>query len=549
MGGDVAIIGLQASYGDIDGATRSLDEFTGSSKRADSANDQRAASSRQSATATNVSTTAVKANTMALQAQAAAARMAAYRQRNLAFQLNDVGVSLIGGMNPLMVLAQQGTQITQIYSGQGGATAALTDFANAGAKLGRLGIVAAIVGAGFVGLQNDIQATTGVAVSFGNVFKATMQELSASIMSVAGPAIAWLKEDFNKFAAAVIYDVRNVGDFLINGFEFSALAIIAIWEGLPAAMADITVRAANSIIDNIRYAINEVIILINGLIRIANEQFDTNLQGFTPFAPRGMDNPNAGAAAALGSELSEAMRAFDDSPMTEAFARIGEGAVALASAAAGAAEGISGVGSAAQATGNPMNLLGDSFNAANDNMQSWTSMVSGAMGAFNSTLQQTGSIFEAAKASGLNFLNSISQKLIEIASQNLVGAAFGGMGGGGGLFSSLLGGLGVFGSAGGGSPLSMFGPGTGIPIYHQGTDYVPNDGLAYLQQGERVVPANQITPRAGNSNISMTVNINGSLSRSEAMEITSAMAQRLREEMPGTAIEAVTEYQLAGNSV
>lgn len=47
---------------------------------------------------------------------------------NLIFQLNDIGVSLTSGMNPLMVAIQQGSQIATIYgSGQGGLGAALKE--------------------------------------------------------------------------------------------------------------------------------------------------------------------------------------------------------------------------------------------------------------------------------------------------------------------------------------------------------------------------------------------------------------------------------------
>ena len=48
----------------------------------------------------------------------------------LLFQLNDIGVSLAGGMSPLMVLVQQGSQITQMYAGQGGVNAALRQTAD-----------------------------------------------------------------------------------------------------------------------------------------------------------------------------------------------------------------------------------------------------------------------------------------------------------------------------------------------------------------------------------------------------------------------------------
>ncbi|MBB3591729.1 hypothetical protein FHX08_002073 [Rhizobium sp. BK529] len=53
---------------------------------------------------------------------------AQYRRQNLGFQLQDIGVSLYGGMPVTTVLAQQGSQILGLYAGAGGVNAALKDF-------------------------------------------------------------------------------------------------------------------------------------------------------------------------------------------------------------------------------------------------------------------------------------------------------------------------------------------------------------------------------------------------------------------------------------
>ena len=44
-------------------------------------------------------------------------KSAASAGQNLRFQLADVFTSLAGGMNPLMVLAQQGPQIAEAFGG------------------------------------------------------------------------------------------------------------------------------------------------------------------------------------------------------------------------------------------------------------------------------------------------------------------------------------------------------------------------------------------------------------------------------------------------
>ena len=73
---------------------------------------------------------AIKGRTTAIGQMASGSRLAAMQSRMLLFQLNDIGVSLAGGMNPLMVLVQQGSQITQMYAGAGGVNAALRQTAD-----------------------------------------------------------------------------------------------------------------------------------------------------------------------------------------------------------------------------------------------------------------------------------------------------------------------------------------------------------------------------------------------------------------------------------
>ncbi len=53
---------------------------------------------------------------------------AGFRRQNLGFQVQDIGVSLYGGMPVGTVLIQQGSQILGLYQGNGGVNAALKDF-------------------------------------------------------------------------------------------------------------------------------------------------------------------------------------------------------------------------------------------------------------------------------------------------------------------------------------------------------------------------------------------------------------------------------------
>lgn len=95
-------------------------------------------------------------------------RSAQFRRQNLGYQIFDVGQTAALGMNPAMILMQQGPQILQLYAGQGGVTAAIKDFASivAGAARTVLPFAAAGVAAyGAYKLLASYSVEAGLAVS------------------------------------------------------------------------------------------------------------------------------------------------------------------------------------------------------------------------------------------------------------------------------------------------------------------------------------------------------------------------------------------------
>jgi hypothetical protein len=170
---------------------------------------------------------------------ASTANRAATRQ-NLIYQGQDIAVQLAGGQNPALIAMQQ---LPQILSGPGGANAALKETGNlAMLAVTRFGPLAAVVGAGSVaiaGMRDEIEKSSGVAVTFGDVALATWQVISGGIYQLIKPAVdaigGW-------FAAAwdwAVQATRTAGNWIIRevlgAFEIIKATVLSIPDAFIAA--------------------------------------------------------------------------------------------------------------------------------------------------------------------------------------------------------------------------------------------------------------------------------------------------------------------------
>ncbi|MEO1986596.1 MAG: phage tail length tape measure family protein [Martelella sp.] len=124
---------------------------------------------------------------------------ARFRRQNLTYQLFDIGQTTAMGMNPAMILAQQGPQIVQLYAGQGGVNMALKDFGSILGGLTRLinpvtlgiGGLTAAVGLGAAAYGSYLSSTKEVetaASGLGRAVAGTRAEMEASAKAGAAAA-------------------------------------------------------------------------------------------------------------------------------------------------------------------------------------------------------------------------------------------------------------------------------------------------------------------------------------------------------------------------
>lgn len=160
-------------------------------------------------------------------------KLARYEWINLSRQLQDVGVSLASGQNPLTVLVQQGSQIADIAQTSGvglsglfrnvaGAAAALITPLNVAiASTAALGVAAATAALQYDKLQTSSQraiqgagARTGTSIEDINRF--TNQNSSSIGLGISSKDARALAEDFTRTGEVVISRLHGMSDAVLG---------------------------------------------------------------------------------------------------------------------------------------------------------------------------------------------------------------------------------------------------------------------------------------------------------------------------------------------
>ena len=252
---------------------------------------------------------------------------------NLGYQLNDIGMTLATGMNPMTVMIQQGSQILQIYAGQGGVRQAFSDISRILGGIGKRLWPLAVLAGGFGILTREINKTTDVAVTFMDTTKAVFQVIGGYIWDlIEGPVnglrkafgtvldfiAEWFPKVMNKVigawvATAKIIDVTLAAlpdlfhdawtaiknttlqtletiinfvtqdmlqgmvkgiDKMVQSFIFAFEAIKITWDQLPQLMKDAIGGAVNWVVTGVEKMVNSAIEGINKLIEALQSLID-----------------------------------------------------------------------------------------------------------------------------------------------------------------------------------------------------------------------------------------------------------------------------------
>lgn len=211
-------------------------------------------------------------------------------------QLTDIGVSIAGGQNILLVLTQQLPQLAdglKVAQMQGISFRAVmaglaAELAPVLAVLAPIAIVAAAIGAAFaIGAQQinkenkdlvkglglteeQLERVKNKTVTMGDVAVGTFNAAKGALMAAFGPEIKAAGKAIGDFYQRMVDDTVKQLKFVVGGFVGAYLAVKATWSLLPAAMGDLTITTANLVIGGVEKMINAAIGLLNALILKAN---------------------------------------------------------------------------------------------------------------------------------------------------------------------------------------------------------------------------------------------------------------------------------------
>ena len=442
---DVARLGLAVDSSQVEKGTVSLHQLTGAAGQASAAARQLAGASQAEAAGQKVATAATQAHTAALAAQNTVIRSSMQQRTMMIYQLNDVAVSLASGMNPAMVAMQQGSQILQ--GGFAPALRTLTDLAKGFiVTFWPVAVAVGAVSAAVAGLTYEINKTADVQVGFFDVVKAGWSLLAEHIGNALAPVWEEIVSGLQWVWDTIAPGLKWLGNALIAPWALGVKAIGTLWSGLPAAIGDVMITAANVIVKGVEWSINKAAELLDGFIMKANEGLAMLPGGLSiPTTGRvefgGAANPYAGSLGRLGTQL------YDDSVSANSADYMGNmfGAISgRAQEIARARKEMDGLGGSTKAANdNAKELANDGLAKVGEFGKSVLSTLSGGFAdMFKGLLRGTTSVTEALS----QLLGKLGDLFIDQAFNMLLGGLSGGSGGGG-LFG-WLGGL--FGFANGG---------------------------------------------------------------------------------------------------
>lgn len=152
---------------------------------------------------------------------------------NLGYQLQDIWMGLATGQGAFMVGAQQGSQLTQIYAGQGGIGAAMRDITKILKGLRALGAAAAASASGLVILNRKIGEGLPESVTFGDRMKGVGRVGLGAVASMTAGPRAVTDEASTAAGDAIASGFSTVYDEMVKSSFMGMVAVAEAYDLAP----------------------------------------------------------------------------------------------------------------------------------------------------------------------------------------------------------------------------------------------------------------------------------------------------------------------------
>ncbi len=274
---DLAVLGIEARSDSVVKAASDLDRLAVSAGRAEGQVENFNQAAGQTPAQAQAITRASAATQMAMNAQASAARAMANSNRlaghqigNLSAQVADIGVSLASGMNPFLVMLQQGSQIIGVFGPGTGVTGILKGMGQTIISLARQFLpviaVATLLGAALGTVKDDAQRMTSATVGWGHMVQGAFAEAGARIYDQFKPAIDFIGWGMSELGKIVIW----LGNLIINSFRAAYEDIKFVFSNLPDILEAAMIGAVNAVIRRVNEMVVSAANGVNYLIGIMN---------------------------------------------------------------------------------------------------------------------------------------------------------------------------------------------------------------------------------------------------------------------------------------
>lgn len=253
MSTDIARLGLAIDSGPVTAASTALDKFQTSANAAAAGADKLQAATKTTGNNVVAIGRAAQQADKALQGVAKSTGLTRAEMINLSRQLQDVGVSLVSGQSPFMVMAQQGAQIADIFGSSktgtvGGALRQIgSSITGVLTPMRLLGGGVAGIAAGFVIAANSIVKSTLALDDLSRSTDLSLTKIHGLQQATSAKGIG--NDEFSKgiteFADSVYQAQRNFGSLnsLMNANGKSAKDL----SGYLGSVADLVARATSDV--------------------------------------------------------------------------------------------------------------------------------------------------------------------------------------------------------------------------------------------------------------------------------------------------------------